>query len=94
MSVDECTYFKTPTVTLYLKIPYIATTGVLSEMLRNFKFREVLPFNLLLVCSLDRLEWYRSSRIYMICAYELPHDRNIWEIPESHQTTVVKTSKV
>jgi hypothetical protein len=49
----------------------------------------------LLVCRLDRLEWYASSsRLCMTCAYKLPHDRNIWEIPESHQTTVVKTSKV
>jgi hypothetical protein len=39
MSVDECTYFNTPTVTSHLQIPYIATTGVLSEMLRNFRFR-------------------------------------------------------
>jgi len=35
MSADKCTDFTPPPITLYLQIPYIAITGVLSEMLRN-----------------------------------------------------------
>jgi FtsZ-interacting cell division protein ZipA len=40
MSIDKCTDFKTPAVTLYLQVPYIALTGVLSEMLHNFVLRD------------------------------------------------------
>jgi hypothetical protein len=35
MLIDKCTDFTPPSITLYLQIPYIAITRVLSKMLRN-----------------------------------------------------------
>jgi len=35
MSTNNCTDFNTPSITLYLQIPYIAITGALSEILHN-----------------------------------------------------------
>ena len=45
-SNDKCKNFNTPAITLYLLIPYIAITGVLSC---SRMFREVLTFHLLCV---------------------------------------------
>ena len=89
MSTDKCTDFKTPAVTLYLQVPYIAITGVLSEMLHNFMFREALPVLLSWVFSLKvrrvKMLWFSLSlrKCCRILIYEKFQNlvKHLWSKP-------------